>query len=211
MQNSIVIISKTFGNNSMNPDNLDFDIMKDHENIFEIGSVVKYFGPDLVELDIGDAYLAGEAYQTFKDLGLITHKDGKQTINSYCIQIKTKNSGLRRLCFTHKEQADEAALKLDEAIPFKIKFVEAFDENGNFIIKGFDPYRKPDNNVEYDTLWNSLFEDSGSLLESISDQDFVMFIATHNCHPFSDVVKLYYAQQHGSGTKGSYPAIYMWR
>jgi len=44
-----------------------------------------------------------------------------------------------------------------------------------------------------------------------NQEELVKFVKENKCGPWTDVVKLYYAEEHGSSTKGSYPAIYMWR
>jgi hypothetical protein len=94
---------------------------------------------------------------------------------------------------------------------------DLFDSKGNFLIKGFDPCRKPDGDVEYNDYWNKLFCDEddkwgeyGSVKMDV-DVNLMKIIKEENWSPFCDAVKLMYAQEHGIGTKGSYPAIYMWR
>lgn len=92
-----------------------------------------------------------------------------------------------------------------------------FDSNGNFLIEGFDPYRSPPDNEQYTEYWNKLFCDEddkwggyGSVKMDI-DANLRKVIKEESWSPFCDAVKLMYAQEHGLGTKGSYPAIYMWR
>ncbi len=92
-----------------------------------------------------------------------------------------------------------------------------FDEEGNFLIKGFDPYRKPKDDPDYDAYWAELFcdendkwDDYGAVKMEV-DCNIRKLIKDNNWSPFCDAVKLMYAQEHGVGTKGSYPAIYMWR
>jgi len=92
-----------------------------------------------------------------------------------------------------------------------------FDANGNFLLKGFDPYRKPDNDVAYTEYWDLLFcgendkwGEYGSVRMDV-DANLRKTIETNGWSPFCDAVKLMYAQEHGLGTKGQYPAIYMWR
>ena len=85
---------------------------------------------------------------------------------------------------------------------------DIFDNDGNFINQNYDPYRHDDD----DTVHNFLFDEDGGMNENLWFGNTVsMFIRENGCSPFSDIVKLYWAQEMGINTKGSYPAIYMWR
>lgn len=93
---------------------------------------------------------------------------------------------------------------------------DMFTKDGNFLIPGFDPYRK-ESSDEYLQYWDSLFYgeddkyfDYGSVKDAVYSH-LVHYIKENNLSPFCDAVTLFYAQEHGRGTKGSYPAIYMWR
>ena len=84
-----------------------------------------------------------------------------------------------------------------------------FNNSGDFIDKGYDPYRRRDQDEE---IHNFLFDEDGSLNEKLwFDNALQEFINTNNCKWHSDIVKLYWAHEMGMNTKGSYPAIYMWR
>jgi hypothetical protein len=86
---------------------------------------------------------------------------------------------------------------------------EIFGEKGNFINRYYDPYRL-DHNNPYDVKVHEFLFDNGDLREGVKSL-LMKFVADNKCGPWTDVVKLYYAEEHGSSTKGSYPAIYMWR
>lgn len=86
---------------------------------------------------------------------------------------------------------------------------EIFNKKGNFTLKYFDPYRIDTENQEEVDFYNSIFEENGSL--KLSHSELASFISDNDFNVFCDAVKLYYAQEHGSKTKRSYPATYMWR
>lgn len=84
-----------------------------------------------------------------------------------------------------------------------------FNNSGDFIDKGYDPYRRREQDTE---IHNFLFDEDGGLNEKLwFDNALQEFINTNHCHWHSDIVKLYWAQEMGMNTKGSYPAVYMWR
>jgi hypothetical protein len=85
-----------------------------------------------------------------------------------------------------------------------------FNKGGNFIDQSYDPYRWQESHRDVHTF---LFdEEDGSMNEKLwCDGSIGEFITQNRCGPFSDIVKLYWAQEMGTNTKGSYPAIYMWR
>lgn len=86
---------------------------------------------------------------------------------------------------------------------------EIFNKDGNFIENRYDPYRNGDKYLE---IHDFLFDEDGGMNEKLWFDGFIGdFIKQNNCGPFSDVVKLYWAQEMGMNTKGSYTAIYMWR
>jgi hypothetical protein len=86
---------------------------------------------------------------------------------------------------------------------------DIFDIKGNFLDKSYDPYRYHDRHEE---MHKSLFDEDGGLNEKLwFDNGLVTFIQTYACGAFSDIVKLHWAQEMGMNTKGSYPAVYMWR
>lgn len=86
---------------------------------------------------------------------------------------------------------------------------QVFNNNGDFIDQGYDPYRRREQDTE---IHNFLFDEDGSLNEKLwFDNVLSEFIRENNCPWCSDIVKLYWAQEMGINTKGSYPAIYMWR
>lgn len=85
----------------------------------------------------------------------------------------------------------------------KIKIKDIFDKNGNFI-NYIDPYRCDRDNETYQYL----FDESGY---SLRNEEARKFILKHNCSPFSDIVKYYYAHDFDCGCKGNYTAIYAWR
>lgn len=82
-----------------------------------------------------------------------------------------------------------------------------FNNSGNFVIEGFDPYRRRDEDVE---MYNFLFDEDGNLHEGMDDQ-LQTFINENRCAWHSDIVKLYWANEFAMNTKGNYSAIYMWR
>ena len=86
---------------------------------------------------------------------------------------------------------------------------EIFNEKGDFNRKYFDPYRIDREDKEEMDFYNAIFDEHGSLV--LSQYDLAAFINENKFGVFYDAVKLYYAQEHGSKTKRSYPATYMWR
>ena len=85
-----------------------------------------------------------------------------------------------------------------------IRITNIFDKNGNFI-NPIDPYRCDRN----DKIYQYLFDEDGYALR---DEEARKFILKHNCSPFSDIVKYYYAANDiDCGCKGNYTAIYAWR
>jgi hypothetical protein len=83
-----------------------------------------------------------------------------------------------------------------------------FNNSGNFVDERYDPYRRHDCHAE---THNFLFDEDGNLNEGSLQDDIRTFIIDNHCPWHSDIVKLYWAEQMGMNTKGSYPAIYMWR
>lgn len=84
-----------------------------------------------------------------------------------------------------------------------------FNKYGNFIMKGFDPYR-----VDHsDEFYKKIFDDEGYLKEGLlkllgtflhnSDPNFV----SYDC----DVVSLIHAERFARNTKNNYSTIYYWR
>lgn len=82
-----------------------------------------------------------------------------------------------------------------------------FNNSGNFIDQSYDPYRCADRHEE---IHSYLFDEDGGLNIGMDDKIHT-FINDNRCSWCSDIVKLYYAEQMGMNTKGSYPAVYMWR
>lgn len=85
-----------------------------------------------------------------------------------------------------------------------------FNNSGDFVDQSYDPYRYDEE--RHSEIHNFLFEENGSLNDKLwLDDSLQEFIRDNNCKWHSDIVKLYWAQEMGMNTKGSYPAIYMWR
>lgn len=82
-----------------------------------------------------------------------------------------------------------------------------FNNSGDFVEKAYDPYRLDE---RFKEMHDFLFDEDGALHWGMDNQ-LIEFINNNNCRWNSDIVKLYWAQEMGSKTKGSYPAIYMWR
>lgn len=98
----------------------------------------------------------------------------------------------------------------------------AFDDQGDFVLRGFDPYRRytEEHMQQYPEqrefgeksikIFDALFTDRGSLREAA--QLWLTSIINENKWDWGcDAVRCYYAQEHGSNTKDAYPASYMWR
>lgn len=87
---------------------------------------------------------------------------------------------------------------------------DCFDDNGNFIIKGFDPYRVGDD-VEKRELYEYLFDERG--YANIEPRYEVYdLIEKHKWHFTCDAIKYYYAAECiDSNCKSNYTAIYAWR
>jgi hypothetical protein len=213
---SVIITSHSVGNNSYSLDNLDFDIISKRKNTFSENEIKDFSKPILQTYHAGDALICGEALKTFHENGLSTSLLAYEAqLQGYFITIEFHNEKPQKLVFFDKKLADEAYVALSAVVePTQKaldKFEVAFDNKGYFIERGFDPYRKQEDNQKYMKMWNSLFDKSGNVKDAITFQDFEKFIEKYHCSPFSDIVKLYYAQIHGVATKDSYPAIYMWR
>lgn len=84
-----------------------------------------------------------------------------------------------------------------------IKLKDIFDKNGNFI-NPIDPYRCERD----DKVYQYLFDEDGYALR---EEEVRMFILKHNCRPFCDAVKYYYACNIDHSCKGNYTAIFAWR
>ena len=85
--------------------------------------------------------------------------------------------------------------------------INIFNKCGNFINPGYDPFRVSD---KYQEIHDFLFDDDDGLQYGL-DVQLHQFINEHKCSWNSDIVRLYWAEQMGINTKGSYPAVYMWR
>lgn len=216
MKSVIVITSHSVGTDSNGPDYLDFDKIYPRKNTFEENEIKNFSTPILQPYDAGEAFICGNALKTFHENGLSTSLLAYEAkLQGYFITLEFHGKQPQRLAFFDKKLADTAYEILNTVVPpiqkTLEKFEGTFDNEGNFLDRGFDPYRKQEDNAQYMTMWNSLFDKSGHVKDEITFEDFVKFIKKYNCSPFSDIVQLYYAQMHGLGTKDSYPAIYMWR
>lgn len=90
-----------------------------------------------------------------------------------------------------------------------MKIEHIFDNNGNFKITGYDPYRNGDNR-EYKKYHEYLFSEGGDAKWGAVEEAEV-FIKKHSCSPFSDIVKYYYSRDFGANTRYNYTSVYMWR
>lgn len=94
----------------------------------------------------------------------------------------------------------------------KKELQELFTKDGQFSFQDhYDPYRVGENKSEkyYHSL---LFNENGSAKEEIHKLVYDELMANPTAYPFNcDMMCYYHAEQHGMGTKGSYPAIYYWR
>lgn len=87
-----------------------------------------------------------------------------------------------------------------------MRLTQIFDSAGNFIYKDYDPYRLDDKYKKYHSF---IFTEDGDC--AIAPSKLIDFIDLYDFSWKSDVIRLYYAQQHGRETHSQYPAIYMWR
>lgn len=88
------------------------------------------------------------------------------------------------------------------------KIKDCFDKDGNFIIKGFDPYRVGDDTDEQE-LKNYLFDEDGYALH---DADIVQLLHKNNWNWTCDAIKYYYSSVCIDANCGNnYTAIYAWR
>lgn len=95
-----------------------------------------------------------------------------------------------------------------------VRFDRVFTKKGKFNLQEFgleyfDPYRSSDNENHVE-LFELLFDSNGNVHDEVR-RELESYIKLKNFPALSDAVKLYYAGIHGSNTKGSYPAIYMFR
>ena len=84
---------------------------------------------------------------------------------------------------------------------------EVFNEKGFFRMRGFDPYRVADKCQQQRDF---LFDEQGNAHDCIIARIHTM-LCDGNFSWDSDIVKLYWAEQHGSNTRNSYPATWMWK
>lgn len=96
-----------------------------------------------------------------------------------------------------------------------VRFDRVFNKKGNFNLKEFDlerfdPYRRDNENKNHVDLFNLLFDDRGNVIDEVR-YELESYIKLKNFPALSDAAKLFYAGIHGSNTKGSYPAVYMFR
>lgn len=89
-----------------------------------------------------------------------------------------------------------------------MKYEDFFNENGNFIYGRYDPYRVSD---EFEEYHNSIFDERSNVRDEVYVALRTWLKSRSNLCYFSDIVTLVHVQNHGLGTKGSYPATYMWR
>lgn len=89
---------------------------------------------------------------------------------------------------------------------------EIFDDFGNFRQHAYDPYRIDEDNALLMKHHNYIFDEDGAVRDSVYNE-INKFIDKHgrDIGHFADMVRVIMAQDHGIGTKGSYPAVYMWR
>ncbi len=89
-----------------------------------------------------------------------------------------------------------------------MKLDELFDKNGDIKGGSFDPYRES----HTDPRCKLLFDLYGDLQTKASDfiDDFIEN-NLDNIGPFSDIIKLYHAEEFANKTKGNYSTIYYWR
>lgn len=93
------------------------------------------------------------------------------------------------------------------------KIDDCFDKEGNFIVKGFDPYRTDrEANDDKAILYNYLFDKEG--YANIEPRYYIYeLIKKHEDWHFTcDAVKYYFAAECiDSNCKGIYTAVYAWR
>ncbi|MCQ2232452.1 MAG: hypothetical protein MJZ30_11455 [Paludibacteraceae bacterium] len=91
----------------------------------------------------------------------------------------------------------------------KYKNIEdCFDENGDFIIKGFNPYHVGDDPDEKE-LYDFLFDEDGY---AIRDIELVNVIHKNNWNWTCSAVRYYYAANCiDANCGGNYSAVYAWR
>lgn len=90
------------------------------------------------------------------------------------------------------------------------KIEDCFDDKGDFIICGFDPYRVGDD-PDKKALYDYLFDEDG--YANIEPHHYVIeLIKKNNWSVWCDAVKYYYsAELIDPNCKGNYTAIYAWR
>lgn len=86
--------------------------------------------------------------------------------------------------------------------------LKCFNENGNFIIEGFDPYYTNNENEHW--LLELLFNEDGNapveLIEAAEE-----FAKEHNCLYNSDIAKYIHCSNISRFTKRNYTDITFWR
>ena len=89
-----------------------------------------------------------------------------------------------------------------------LKYNDFFNEDGNFIHRGYDPYRVAD---KFEEFHATIFDENGNVHQQVYTALNAWVKSRDNLCHFCDIVTLIHAQNHGLNTKGSYPANYMWR
>lgn len=86
--------------------------------------------------------------------------------------------------------------------------LKCFNENGNFIIEGFDPYHSHNENEQW--LRELLFDEDGNAhVELIGAAE--KFAKEHNCLYNSDIAKYIHCSNISTFTHGNYTDINFWR
>lgn len=94
-------------------------------------------------------------------------------------------------------------------------FNKIFDSEGNFNHPHYDPHGYNFNDSEQVALHQLIFDEDHNLHEHLDDvlSDYIdeMFFKQHKLTPYSDVVKLYYAELASSATNKQYSTASMWK
>lgn len=191
-------------------DSINYDKIGTLTTTIEEGSIQDFSNIFIVNYEQGYTQICGEILDLMIKEGLTKQENEKIMIGYYAIKIYFSNGSSKDLIFFEDSLAKEA---LDSicSITFMKKFKLAFKDNGFFLNCNFNPYEKEPDNEDYMRVWNSLFDENGNVLQSITDMDFVDFMDKKKCHPLSQIVQLYYGHIQSINTNGEFPAINIWK
>ena len=100
---------------------------------------------------------------------------------------------------------------MEQQIKLKKDWKNIFDEDGNWILTGYNPYHhiREISEEDYNNFHNMLFDEDG--YTNLDYQELLDLIREQKWGPFCNAVEYFYSIDIPSFTKGNYSSIYLWR